>query len=257
MLEVRGLTKRFGGLAAVELVDFKVGQGEIVGLIGPNGAGKTTVFNVITGVLRPTAGLVLFKEEDVTGCSSHGIARKGIARSFQLTSVFGKLSVIDNVRVASYLNPQLRFWQAVFHTSGNGKKEAQTREKAMEILKLVGLEEYRDRQARSLPHGHRRMLGMAVGLAAEPELLLLDEPLTGMNAGEAEDAVGVMTRIREESGQTILLIEHNMRAVMGLCHRLVVMNFGKKIAEGTPQEIRENDDVIAAYLGAGTHAAQR
>lgn len=253
MLKVRGLTKYFGGLAAVDGLDLEISQGELVGLIGPNGAGKTTAFNVLTGFLRPTKGRVLFNSEDITGQKPHSIAERGIVRTFQATSVFSNFSVLQNVIAACYLKPRVGFWEAAFHTPSSRRKEGDVLSRALQILQDVELSDVADRPARSLAHGHLRVLGIAIALAAEPKLLLLDEPLSGMNAEEVANSIELIKRIWQR-GITILLIEHNMRAAMTLCQRIAVLNFGRKIAEGPPEEIRENKDVIQAYLGASEYA---
>lgn len=254
MLEIRGLTKRFGGLVAVAGLDLTVNQGELVGLIGPNGAGKTTVFNLITGFLRPTSGKVIFEGKNVTGRKPHSIAEKGIGRTFQATSLFPYLTVLQNIIAACHLRPKIGFWEATLHTSSSHRKEELSLGRALEITKFVGLDGLKDIPAQSLPHGHKRILGIAIALAAEPKLLLLDEPITGMNAEEVSEAIAVIRRIWQR-GTTIIVIEHNMRAAMSLCQRLVVLNFGKKITEGSPEDVRKNKDVIQAYLGVGKHAA--
>jgi branched-chain amino acid transport system ATP-binding protein len=254
MLEIRGLTKRFGGLVAVAGLDLTVNQGELVGLIGPNGAGKTTVFNLITGFLRPTSGKVIFEGKNVTGQKPHSIAEKGIGRTFQATSLFPYLTVLQNIIAACHLRPKIGFWEATLHTSSSHRKEELSLGRALEITKFVGLDSVKDIPAHSLPHGHKRILGIAIALAAEPKLLLLDEPITGMNAEEVSEAIAVIRRIWQR-GTTILVIEHNMRAAMSLCQRLVVLNFGKKITEGSPEDVRKNKDVIQAYLGVEKHAA--
>jgi branched-chain amino acid transport system ATP-binding protein len=256
MFEIKHLTKNFGGLTAVDDLSINIRKGEKIGLIGPNGAGKTTVFNMITGFLRPTSGSINFNDENITGQSPHLIARKGIVRTFQLTSVFPNFTVFENVVAALNLTPVVGFWEAMLHTRGNKRKEEHIRNKALEIIKFLNLEEYKGRTANSLPHGYKRILGIAIALAAEPELLLLDEPLTGMNAGETQDAIAIINKIWE-SGKTIFLIEHNMQATMSLCQRIVVINFGKKIAEGTPEEVTNNENVIQAYLGARARATKR
>jgi branched-chain amino acid transport system ATP-binding protein len=256
MFEINHLTKNFGGLTAVDDLSITIRKGEKIGLIGPNGAGKTTVFNMITGFLRPTSGSIIFNDENITGRSPHLIARKGIVRTFQLTSVFPNFTVFENIVAALNLTPEVGFWEAMLHTRGNKRKEEQIRNKALEILKFLNLEEYTCRTASSLPHGYKRILGIAIALAAEPELLLLDEPLTGMNAGETKDSIAIINKIWE-SGKTIFLIEHNMQATMSLCQRIVVINFGKKIAEGTPEEVTNKENVIQAYLGARARAIKR
>jgi len=254
MLEINGLTKKFGGLCAVNNLSFGVNKGEIVGLIGPNGAGKTTVFNLVTGYLRPTEGKITFESKDISGKSPASIAAGGVVRTFQATSVFAEFSVTDNIAVACHLKNRMRFGEALLHTPSSRRKQTRIAQKAAEIMEIVGLSDVRDVAAKNLPHGYKRRLGIAIALATEPRLLLLDEPLTGMNAEEVADALRLIKRLWQE-GITILLIEHNMKAAMSLCQRIVVLNFGTKLAEGTPAEIRGNPEVIKAYLGADGNAA--
>jgi branched-chain amino acid transport system ATP-binding protein len=247
MLELRGVAKSFGGLMAVYGLDLHVRNGEIVGLIGPNGAGKTTVFNLITGFLKPSRGKILFHDEDITGKSPHVLARKGIVRTFQGNLCFPEFTVLENLLVASNLTaPYLM--ASIFRVPSSRKKEKSIKERAFDLLEFVGLSNMAHLPARSLSHGHKRVLGIAMALASRPKVLLLDEPLSGMNAREVSETVELLRKIWER-GITILLIEHNMRATMGLCERVVVLNFGKKIAEGAPEEIRENPEVMKAYLG--------
>jgi branched-chain amino acid transport system ATP-binding protein len=254
MLEIKELTKHFGGLTALHGLDLNINQGEILGLIGPNGAGKTTVFNLITGFLHPTNGKIMFIGEDVTAQKPHAIAKKGIVRTFQATSVFPDFTVLQNIMAAYQLKPMVGFWEAAFHIPSSRRKEEYILDRALKILRFVGLEGMKDMAARSLPHGHQRILGIAIALAAEPKLLLLDEPLSGMNAEEVNNTKILIHKIWQR-GITILLIEHNMGATMSLCQRIAVLNFGNKIAEGSPDEIGRNRDVIQAYLGTAEHAA--
>lgn len=254
MLRVEALTKNFGGLAAVNAVDMSIEEGELVGLIGPNGAGKTTFFNLLTGYIRPTSGRVVFEGRDLTGKKPHAVASRGVIRSFQQDNVFADFTVLQNVQLASHLTAGINFWQTVLKTRGSRRREEAIRRKAEEILELVGIPHLAGVKAGSLPHGHKRMLGIAIALACRPKLLLLDEPLAGMNLAEVDDTMALIRRLWE-SGLTILLIEHNMRAAMSICQRFHVLSFGRKIAEGTPDEIKNNPEVIRAYLGTGTDVA--
>jgi branched-chain amino acid transport system ATP-binding protein len=254
VLKIEGLIKYFGGLAAVSGLDMSVNSGDIIGLIGPNGAGKTTVFNLVTGSLRPTKGRVIFEGKDITARSPHYIAAKGVVRTFQAINIFQDFTVLENIVLACHLKPKIGFWETVLHTRGSQRKEEDILQRSQKILELVGIEAMADITAGTLAHGDKRLLGIAIALATEPKLLLLDEPLTGMNAEEVSETMRLINRLWQ-SGITILLIEHNMRAAMSLCQRIVVLNFGKKIAEGSPEEIRGNKDVIQAYLGAGEYAA--
>jgi branched-chain amino acid transport system ATP-binding protein len=248
------LTKYFGGLAAVNQFDLDVQQGELVGLIGPNGAGKTTVFNLMTGFLRPSKGKVLFQGKDVTHQKPHSIAKTGIVRTFQATNLYSNFTVLENINAACYLKSKAGFLKTVFHTSTSRQEEEHILKRALEIMHFVGLDSVKDQPARSLPHGYKRILGIALSMAADPQLFLLDEPLSGMNAEEVDRAVALIKKIWE-TGTTILLIEHNMRAAMNLCQRIIVLEMGRKIAEGPPEEVRANQRVIQAYLGAGKHVA--
>ena len=254
MLEVRGLTKFFGGLCAVNNLDMAVEEGEFVGLIGPNGAGKSTVFNLITGFVKPTKGRITFQGNDITGKSPHSIARYGLVRTFQGNRIFPNYTVLEDIVAASHLVNKTGFLEGVFHTAGARRKERYVLERAREILEFTGLEGMSGEPAHNLPHGYKRILGIAIALAAQPRLLILDEPLSGMNSQEVAEAVDLMTRIWKDK-TTILLIEHNMKAAMSLCQRIVVINFGSKMAEGSPQEVVHNQEVIKAYLGVNIDAA--
>ncbi len=254
LLKVEGLTKRFGGLQAVSSLDMSVASGEIVGLIGPNGAGKTTVFNLLTGAHRPTSGRVTFSEKDITGRKPHSVAALGMVRTFQITNIFSNFTVRENLALACNLKADISYWGSMLHTRRSRAKEKQVLQRCDEILETVGLQSFGTATAGTLAHGHKNLLGIAIALAAEPKLLLLDEPLAGMNAREVLDALDVIRRLWA-NGTTILLIEHNMKAAMALCERLVVISFGKKLAEGTPAEIRANRSVIEAYLGDDTYVA--
>jgi len=250
LLETIGLTKYFGGLAAVVDLNLNVHQKEIFGLIGPNGAGKTTILNMIAGSLRPKSGKVIFKGEDVTNLSPHSRAEKGIARVFQANTVFPDIPVVTNVRVGFHLHSEIGFWEVFFgRRRPTDSREKLLYEKTMEILRLVGLYEERDEVATSLPHASQRILCLAIALAAEPSLLLLDEPVTGMSAEEIAAMLSVIRALRDERGITCIVVEHNIRAVMNVCERIAVVNYGRKIAEGSPGEISENPAVIEAYLG--------
>ena len=253
LLETKALTKVFGGLTAVSELDFSIAPGEIVGIIGPNGAGKTTVFNLITGVLRPTAGRVYFDGADITGKKPHVTAKLGIGRTFQIASLFADFTVLENVVAAFHLTPNSGFWESLLNTPGYRRKENGKTEKALEILHLLGLEGIRDERAKNLPHGFQKMLGVARALAVNPRLLLLDEPVAGMTHEEITFALDVFSRLRTDRNMTILLVEHNME-IMELCDHLIVLNFGTKIAECTPEEARCNIDVQQAYFGSDEDA---
>jgi branched-chain amino acid transport system ATP-binding protein len=251
LLELRNVSKHFGGLSAINALDMTARGGEIVGLIGPNGAGKTTVFNVITGVYQPDGGQVLLDGERIGGLAPHLIARRGIVRTFQTTTLFSSLSVLDNVLVGLHLAARTGLVEAVFRTNSYRSKEAHLHHTARDILDFLGLTGMEGELARNLPYGHQRRLSMCIALAAAPRFLLLDEPLAGMNPKEVTAMMDLIRSIRDQRGIGVVLVEHNVRAVTSLCERIVVLNFGEKIAEGTAAEIRDAPHVIDAYLGKG------
>jgi len=253
ILEIKGLSKYFGGLKAVNNVDFCVHDEEIVSLIGPNGAGKTTFFNLITGFLRPTQGRIFYKKEDITHLKPHEIAGKGIIRTFQKTKVFPALTVLQGVRVGCHQHLKSGFLQILANGQRVQNEERKVREKAVEIVKFVGMDKQKNVLARNLSYGEQRILEIAVALGANPELLLLDEPTTGMNPVETKKVIDLIYRIRDR-GTAVLLVEHDMNVVMGISERIVVLNQGERIAEGSPVQIRQNKEVIKAYLGEMDYA---
>jgi branched-chain amino acid transport system ATP-binding protein len=248
LLRTSGLTKHFGGLAAVSQVDLDIEEGQIVGLIGPNGAGKTTVINLISGFLRPTSGKIIFDGRDVTGKKPHLHARMGMGRTFQITPLFGEFTTFKNIVASFYLSADTSLWGSLFKTRSYRKKEEHILNRAEDNLLLVGLGSVRDELAKNLPHGHQKVLDLATALAVKPKLLLLDEPMGGMSQDEISLALNAIRKVHAQ-GTTIILVEHNISIVMGLCDRIIVINYGKKIAEGSPEEVRNNEEVIRAYFG--------
>jgi branched-chain amino acid transport system ATP-binding protein len=253
ILEIEGVTKKFGGLTAVNNVSFGVTANQILSVIGPNGAGKSTLFKLMSSFLRPTSGEVLFNGERISGLAPHTVARKGVVRTFQETTIFKNMTVRDNVIVSHHLRSRASLIGYFLGTKAARRDELEFGVSADEILGFLGLETQADEIARNLPHGHLRALGIAIGLATNPKVLLLDEPFAGMNHDETMKAVAMVRKLRDR-GLTILLVEHDMPAVMKISDRIVVLNFGEKIAEGTPSEIQRNDRVIEAYLGVEDEA---
>ena len=251
MLKLENLTIKFGGLTAVNNVTTEVKKGEIFGLIGPNGAGKTTTFNMVSGVFPPTSGKIIFKGEEIQGMPPNKVNYLGIARTYQNINLFKSMTALENIMVGRHSTSKASLWDARVLSKKTRAEEQEILERAHEFLAYVGLDAKANYKAGSLPYGEQRRLEIARALASEPELLLLDEPAAGMNLTEKDELSELIMRIRDD-GKTILLVEHNMKLVMKICDNICVLNFGTKIAEGTPKEIQNNPQVIESYLGGGT-----
>ena len=249
VLQAKNISIVFGGLRAVENFSITIKEGELVGLIGPNGAGKTTVFNMLTGVYTPTSGTIELKGQDVTKLTPHERVKIGISRTFQNIRLFKRMSVIENVKVSSNVHMKYSIFDGIFKTKKYWAEEDKATAEAKEILEVLGLSEYEEEEAQNLPYGKQRKLEIARALASHPAILCLDEPAAGMNPTETEELMETIKIVREKFNTAILLIEHDMKLVMGICEWIKVISFGKEIATGTPEEIKANKEVITAYLG--------
>lgn len=247
MLETKGLTKRFGGLTVINELDLSMSEGEILGLIGPNGAGKSTLFNLVTGVLMPTSGQVFYDGNDITKKRPHQVAAMGIGRTFQLNPLFGDFTVYENVAAAHHLHPHSSTTGVYFNTKRHRENEKEKAKSTDDILEFLGLDHVRNELAKNLPHGYQKILGVARALATRPRLLMLDEPLGGMNPEEIHFSINAISKMREQ-GISILVVEHNMQ-ILSILDRVTVISFGEKIFEGTPEAVRDDKTVIETYFG--------
>ncbi|NTV91519.1 MAG: ABC transporter ATP-binding protein [Clostridiales bacterium] len=248
LLETKKLTKRFGGLTVMKDLDVTLKQGEILALIGPNGAGKSTFFNLVTGCLEPTSGLIFFEDKEITGCKPHEAAALGIGRTFQLNPLFGDFTVFENVTAAHHLHPHSSLLDIYFNTRKYKSNEKLIADNSEEILQTLGLYHVRNELAKNLPHGYQKILGVARALATKPKVLLLDEPLGGMNPEEIHFTIDAINTMNKEKNITVLIVEHNMQ-ILDICDRVTVISFGQKICEGLPCDVKNNEDVIKTYFG--------
>jgi len=255
LLSLRGVTKTFGGLTAVDTVDLDVSSGQIFSIIGPNGAGKTTVFNLVTGIYKPTSGEMTFDGRSIAGLSPDQVLRRGITRTFQNIRLFNNMTVLENVLVGGHCRMRTGIWDTIWRTPAEIAEEHEARQEALALLDFIGLTPAAGHLAKNLPYGDQRRLEVARALASDPYLVLLDEPTAGMNPQETDALIGLIRRLRDEIGLTILLIEHDMRVVMRISDRVSVLDYGVKIAEGAPDQVRSDLRVIAAYLGGATPTA--
>lgn len=254
MLQAKSLTKNFDGIVAVKDLSFTIEQGQILAIIGPNGAGKSTAFNLVTGTLRPTFGKVFINDQDITGMRPYRIVTRGVARTFQTTSLFDQLRVIDNLMIAYKWRTRLGFWNTLFHTPAWKNYQTEAFLRAMETLEFLGLADKAENFIPTLSQEEQKRLAIGIAIVCKPKLLLLDEPTGGLIKEETDRITDLIRRIRDEQGATVCIIEHKMQMVMGLADNIVVLNYGEKIAEGPPAEIKTNQAVIEAYLGGEIHA---